>query len=183
MPQDLLKSMKKNTRDTVFVANKNDSRIKKYQDSLDLYKKGLKDKQKYINVVNNAGLSTNNLETYSARTNDKISPISQMSLNNRGGGFNEKKETFTTYTKKSGEDVQINDATPLGKYLEKHPLLYKKPTQPVKYRKVEVLPNTESSKAEIKVKGSKKYFINENQVDEKTFNKIAPIKSMKKNEE
>ena len=58
---------------------------------------------------------------------------------------------------------------------------YKKPVQPVKYQKSEPV---QPPKAEVKaVKGSKKYFINETEVDEPTFNKIAPIKSMKKNEE
>jgi hypothetical protein len=45
---------------------------------------------------------------------------------------------------------------------------YKKPTQPVQYQ---------APKAEVKqIKGSKKYFINETEVDEPTFNKIVPKK-------
>lgn len=133
MPQDLLKSMKKNANDTVFVASKDDTRLKKYQDSLKLYNKNKKAYESGIETKPK-GLKYENA-------------VKRSAYGDR-------------FFLKEGTTVDI----------------VKKPTQPIKYKKLD-------EKRKLEVRGSKKYFIDKTEVDEKTFNKIVPIKSMKKNEE
>jgi hypothetical protein len=133
MPQEPLKSMKKIEKDTVFVTNKDDSKLKKYQDSLNLYNK--------------------NKKAYESGIETKPKGLKYENAIKRN-----------TY----GDRFYLKEGTPVD--------IVKKPTQPVKYKQA-------NEKPKLEVKGSKKYFINETQVDEKTFNKIAPIKLMKKNEE
>lgn len=162
MPQDLLKSMKKNASDTISVTSKDDPRLKKYQDSLRLYN-ATKDtfNPKYYNK--NGGASWYNFkgtksDVVKFEKNHKIDSDFEYY---RTGKFPGKIQPTSV------EDWGEGMAAPV----------YKKPVQPVKYQK------PEPPKAEVKaIKGSKKYFINETEVDEPTFNKIAPIKSMKKNE-
>ena len=148
--------MKKNASDS-----KDDTRLKKYQDSLTVYNKGIK-LQKDLKTKLAQPWSElkkyNSLDDIMKRKEElkknKIKPIGETSVyyvKDDDGGY----ASHPKYT---------NQTMPV----------YKKPTQPVK---------TEPSKVEVKqAKGSKKYFINETEVDEPTFNKIAPIKSMKKNE-
>jgi hypothetical protein len=164
MPQDLLKSMKKNASDTVSVASKDNIRLKAYQDSLSVYNKSNKLQK--------------DLKTKLAQ------PWSELKKYNSLDDIMKRKEEL-----KKNKIKPIGETSPYfikdddGRYAS-HPKytnqtmpVYKKPTQPVNYQK------PEPSKVEVKkVKGSKKYFINETEVDEPTFNKIAPIKSMKKNE-
>lgn len=156
MPQDLLKSMKKNATDT----SVDNTRLKAYQDSLNLYNKSnklqkdlktklaqpwskLKNDDSFQNIINRSDELKKN----------KIKPISELPY-----GFKNEKNEAVSHPKFTYGSVPV----------------YKKPTQPIKYKKPE---------PKLEVKGSKKYFIDKTEVDEKTFNKIAPIKSMKKNEE
>lgn len=129
---------KKNTK-TIYTSNPNDPRIKKYNDSLILYNKGEQDKQKYKNVVKNAGLREDRIysEPPNINKSSKIKPIEQLSLESKGAKFDFKgKKSYTIYEKKSGGSVEINDASQLGKYLnDRSPVVYKKPVQPVVYKK------------------------------------------------
>jgi hypothetical protein len=122
MPQDLLKSMKKNVSDTIFVNSKDDIRLKKYQDSLKAYKsmKILRDDE-------------------------------------RGGDWEDKKGYRWTSKDKQSDNYKARPKSPI---------------QPVKYE----TPIDKKTEPKVEAKGSKKYFIDDTQVDEKTFNKIAPIK-------
>jgi hypothetical protein len=158
MPQDLLKSMKKNASNS-----KDDPRLKNYQDSLTVYNKGIKlqkDMKTKLAQPWSELKKYNSLDDIMKRKEElkrnKIKPIG---------------ETSVYYVK---DDDGAYASHP--KYTNQTMPVYKKPTQPVNKK-------TEPSKVEVKqVKGGKKYFINETEVDEPTFNKIAPIKSMKKNE-
>jgi hypothetical protein len=131
-------------RRPIYTSNSRDPRIGSYRDSLNLYNKGEQDKQKYINVVKNAGLSIGRLETSPPPYNfisGKIAPISQMALGYRGSYGN-----ITLYERQLGlpkgntslnnlrGDAEISDASGLGKYLkDRAPILYKKPVQPIYY--------------------------------------------------
>ena len=173
MPQDLLKSMKKNSSDTAFVASKDDPRLKKYQDSLKLYNYTINEELKNFYGPNVSGKEAYNYITDpSSMTNQTIKKTAKKQF----------PKFFKYATKKEIEPIElrsminVNDENPLS--YGAATILYPKPKQPVKYQK------PEPPKVEVKqTKGSKKYFINEIEVDEPTFNKIAPIKSMKKNEE
>jgi len=169
MPQDLLKSMKKNASDTISVASKDDPRLKKYQDSLNLYNKGEKSYKERLafNKKNNIPISSTRKwnDPVEYDKNSKLSKIQPI----EGNGY--------WYNENPDNVAQTNVPS---KLTDNYGFRYKKPVQPVKYQKSEPV---QPPKAEVKaVKGSKKYFINETEVDEPTFNKIAPIKSMKKNE-
>ena len=133
----------------IYTSNPRDPRLRSYNDSLNLYKKGERDKQKYINVVKDAELSTNRLVTAppSYKTSGKIAPIAEMRLNPKTltsnfayyeaipGLINGKISTSHNWT-----DV-ISNTSEVGKYLlTKKPLLYKKPVQPYIYKKPEVSP-------------------------------------------
>jgi len=191
MPQDLLKSMKKNkgnTRDlpTVTVMSKADPRLKAYQDSLNLYNKSnklqqyLKEKNKKpYSELRNASYSLFDLmhDSYTLQKN-KIKPVDKLTYGFEDvPGMEQVPHTKVLSVGKGVDDKLLINGKPAS--FGSVPI-YKKPVQPVKYQKSEPV---QPPKAEVKaVKGSKKYFINETEVDEPTFNKIAPIKSMKKNE-
>ena len=188
MPQEPLKSMKKNkgnTRDlpTVTVTSKLDPRLKAYQDSLNLYNKSnklqqyLKEKNKKpYSELRNASYSLFDLmhDSYTLQKN-KIKPVDKLTYGFEDvPGMEQVPHTKVLSVGKGVDDKLLINGKPAS--FGSVPI-YKKPVQPIKYQK------PEPPKAEVKaIKGSKKYFINETEVDEPTFNKIAPIKSMKKNE-
>jgi len=137
----------------IVVNDSNDPRLKKYQDSLTAYNKS-NDLYKQLLKQGKEGN-----EGTREQVRDKMS---LKEVNYRGSvgmpySFEGIKPDYILGTRTPTENRG---------YLPH----YKQPTQPVKYQ---------APKTEVKtVKGSKKYFINETEVDEPTFNKIVPKKEM-----
>ena len=112
----------------IVVNDPNDPRLKKYQDSLNLYNK--------------------NKKAYESGIETKAKGLKYETAI--------KGNTF-------GDRFYLKEGTPID--------VVKKPKQPVRYEvpKVEVKPQ---------VKGKKRFFYNDNEVDEATFNSIVPKKGM-----
>ena len=133
------------------VNDPNDPRLKAYQDSLTAYNKS---NDLYKQLLKQGKEGNQGIKE---QVKDKMS---LKEVNYRGNvgmpySFEGIKPDYVLGTRTPGENRG---------YLPH----YKKPIQPVEYQ---------APKAEVKtVKGSKKYFINETQVDEPTFNKIVPKK-------
>jgi len=147
MPQEPLKSMKKNTgntRDlpTVTVTSKLDPRLKAYQDSLNLYNKSnklqqyLKEKNKKpYSELRNASYSLFDLmhDSYTLQKN-KIKPVDKLTY-----GFEDVPgiDTKVLSVGKGVDDKLLINGKPAS--FGSVPI-YKKPTQPFKYQKPQDIP-------------------------------------------
>lgn len=158
----------------IIVNNPNDTRLKKYQDSLNLYNKGEKNYKEKLtfNKKNNIPISS------IRKWNDPVSFDNRLYTGNKNDIELSKIQPIegNGYYYNHNPDVVAN--TNISSHLiDPRGFRYKKPSQPVEYQKSEPAPVVEAPKVEVKkVKGSKKYFINETEVDEPTFNKIVPKK-------
>jgi hypothetical protein len=145
------KKTKASAQNGIVVNDLNDPRLKKYQDSLTAYNKSNDLYKQLLQMGKQGNKGTRE------QVRDKMS---LKEVNYRGSvgmpySFEGIKPDYVLGTRTPEENRG---------YLPH----YKKPTQPVEYQ----APKTEVKK----VKGSKKYFINEIEVDEPTFNKIVPKK-------
>jgi hypothetical protein len=148
----------------IIVNNPNDPKLKKYQDSLNLYNKGEKSYKERLafNKKNNIPISSTRKwnDPVEYDNNFKLSKIQPI----EGNGY--------WYNQNPDNVAQTNVP---GKLTDNYGFRYKKPVQLVKYQKSEPV---QPPKAEVKkpVKGTKKFFYNDEEVDEVTFNKIVPKK-------
>jgi hypothetical protein len=135
----------------IVVNDPKDSRLKAYQDSLTAYNKS---NDLYKQLLKQGKEGNQGIKE---QVKDKMS-LKEVDYRGSVGmpySFEGIKPDYVLGTRTPGENRG---------YLPH----YKKPIQPVEYQ---------APKTEVKtVKGSKKYFINETQVDEPTFNKIVPKK-------
>ena len=138
MPQDLLKLMKKNSNDTVFVASKDDPRLKKYRDSLRLY-----NNNPSVNDLNNLlkqgtyiktkkvipGVTNQPIEMYSPNI-EKIAEYNKIGKNYSYFPPSYESAKQKGYTKVNEEYFDNN-----GEKVIVSRGVYKKPVQPIKYEK------------------------------------------------
>lgn len=125
----------------IYTDNPNDPRIKKYQDSLSLYKRGLQEKINYENYVDALGIKKDNFVSYVGKmyrnASGPIKPIKNTWVDDTGLSAGVDKATMHHYySNNSPTDVQVNDD--IHNKLEQGYNLYKKPVQPVVYKKPEV---------------------------------------------
>ncbi len=150
------KKTKASAQNGIVVNDPNDPRLKKYQDSLTAYNKS----NNLYKQLLKQGKEGN--EGIREQVKDKMS---LKEVNYRGSvgmpySFEGIKPDYVLGTRTPKENRG---------YLPH----YKQPTQPVKY---------EAPKAEVKtVKGTKRLFINDTEVDEATFNRIVPKKESMQN--
>jgi hypothetical protein len=144
----------------IIVNDPKDPRLKAYQDSLNIYNKSnklQKDLKARLATPWSELKKYNSIDDIMKRKEElkknKIKPIGETSpyfFKDDNGGY-------ASHPKYTNQTIPV----------------YKKPTKPVNYQQ------PEPSKVEVKkVKGSKKYFINETEVDEAMFNRIVPKKDM-----
>jgi YHS domain-containing protein len=132
---------------TIYTENPKDKRIKSYQDSLSLYNKFKDAKSNYINTITSKGFNPSYVEEWTTDgyvdkdVNPKIGAIKYGILQNPGGGFDRDEKGnpryFNYYPTKSGKELKVYLDTDLGKAISTRYPIYKKPVQPVKYKKPE----------------------------------------------
>jgi len=150
----ILKSIKKGERpssDTLYVSSKNDPRLRAYQDSLGLYN----DAKKYYDVITgfNSGSKDRAYRNYGYRVqpfnknNSLKAALADLKFLGKDAGEIPKKY-LKFYSKEDIENMNrlnriakktfSSKINPIGTYpVEGFALAYKKPVQPVKYRKPE----------------------------------------------
>ena len=129
------------TRPPIFTSNPKDPRIQSYNDSLNVYNQSETLNKKFRNFI-----KTNNLLVgeYIPYTGDKIEPIKGTNLIFQGNGVNTTgvvkadRKTTIPYDKNFINSITNPKSKSLASMLE-----YKKPVQPVKFRKVEKTKPTE----------------------------------------
>lgn len=147
-----------------YTSDKNDPRLRAYNDSLSLYKKGLADEKKYIEMVNKLGINIPSRWSTSPPyySDSKIKAILHKKVNSIGsiGGIAYGNNFYDLYeNSNSGKsynmpgvgigtmgDTMINSNI---NQVAKGYDLYKKPVKRVLYRKEPVLRNIKPAKAEL----------------------------------
>jgi hypothetical protein len=147
-------------RKPIYTNDPRDPRIKNYKDSLKLHYQGLNEKNAYTRYLykNNFDVK-NHLAKWSTdgyvdvSKHPTIGATHYGQLENSGGGYDRKPDGtvryFTNYPKASGVQEKVYDDTEKGKILAERFGVYKKPVQPVYYKKPEGEKpiKTESSKS------------------------------------
>lgn len=137
--------MQKGGRTPIYTENPKDKRIKAYQDSLSLYNKFKDAKSNYINTITSKGFDPSYIEEWTTDgyvdkdVHPKIGAIKYGILQNSAGGFDRDDKwnprDFNNYPTKSGKEMKVYLDTDLGKAISTRYPIYKKPVQPVKYKK------------------------------------------------
>lgn len=143
-----LNQAQKGGRAPIYTSDPYDPRVQNYRDSLKLHYQGLNEKNAYTRFLykNNFDVK-NHLAKWSTdgyvdtSKHPRIGATHYGILENSGGGYERKPDGtvkyFTYYPKASGVEEKVYDDTKKGKILKQRFSVYKKPVQPVYYKKAE----------------------------------------------